>query len=163
VVTLEGTLATNLFFELGLDGVEGEVFPAMLGLELGEGEAVLQVTGDLERKKKRSLATVTGLEQLGGRMEGGPPLCERELTLLTSARLSTLSTTSSGCFFQGEDMALFLVCDPYSCWVLESRCSEVVVMERRYPGSSSGGDSEIRSGGLEERRPAGLALFSSGC
>lgn len=52
MVALEGTLATNLFFELGLDGVEGEVLPAMLGLELGESEAILQVTGDLEQRKK---------------------------------------------------------------------------------------------------------------
>lgn len=48
MVTLEGSLATDLLLELRLDGVEGEVFPAMLGFELGEGETVLQVTGDLE-------------------------------------------------------------------------------------------------------------------
>lgn len=34
----------------------------------------------------------------GGRFE--------QLTLLSSARLSTLSTTSSGCFFHGEDMTV---------------------------------------------------------
>ena len=48
MVTLEGSLATNFLLELGLDGVEGEVFPAMLGFELGEGETVLQVSGNLE-------------------------------------------------------------------------------------------------------------------
>lgn len=36
-------------------------------------------------------------------------------TLLTSARRSTQSTTSSGCFFQGDDMASLVFPSP-RCW-----------------------------------------------
>lgn len=46
-IALVELLAANLFLHLGFDGVEGQVFPAMLGLELGEGEAVLQTTSNL--------------------------------------------------------------------------------------------------------------------
>lgn len=46
-VRIEGTATAHLLFELGFDGVEGEVFPAIFCLEGGECEAVLEVTGDL--------------------------------------------------------------------------------------------------------------------
>jgi hypothetical protein len=38
-------------FDLGLDVVEGEIFPAMLGLEMCQGEATLKLSGDLYTSK----------------------------------------------------------------------------------------------------------------
>lgn len=87
----------------------------MLGLELCECEAVLQSTCNLQRV--RALVSDTCYLILGPawlrRREGnesadagctGGWLSLDVRTLLTSARLSTLSTTSSGCFFHGDDM-----------------------------------------------------------
>lgn len=50
-VTFSEALLSYLF-ENRFDGVEREVFPAMLGLESGEGEEVLQAASKLRVKKR---------------------------------------------------------------------------------------------------------------
>lgn len=54
-ISLGEAFSAHLLLDFRLDGVEGEVFPAVLCLKLGEGEAVLQATSNLQmgRKKRR--------------------------------------------------------------------------------------------------------------
>lgn len=46
-VGIESSAAAEFLLKLGLDGVEGEVFPAVLCLERSESEAALEMTGNL--------------------------------------------------------------------------------------------------------------------
>jgi hypothetical protein len=46
-VSLVEALSSDLLLDLGFDRIESKVLPAMLGLELGERQAVLQVTSNL--------------------------------------------------------------------------------------------------------------------
>ena len=43
----EVPFALEGFFDFGLDGVEGEIFPTVLGFDVGERETVLEEAGDL--------------------------------------------------------------------------------------------------------------------
>lgn len=87
----------------------------MLSLELGQSQAVLQSACNLNGcqpctplslRLTWSQAVAEKREQVRGGF--GVGRLSPRLTLLTSARFRTLSTTSSGCFFHGEDMVCTL-------------------------------------------------------
>ena len=88
----------------------------MLGFKLGKGETTLEMPSDLQKEKgemvRKPRFPLTALPTEGGQERRKGPVYSRQkqkagrLTLLISARLRTLSTTSSGCFFQGDDIAL---------------------------------------------------------
>lgn len=95
-IAVAETLPPHFLFELGLDVIERQVFPTMFCLELRKGEPILQAASNLPRKLR--LATAPTSSDMVRQ-------AWRERTLLTSARLSTLSATSSGCRLKGDDIA----------------------------------------------------------
>ena len=143
MIALEGTLATNLFFELGLDGVEGEVLPAMLGLELRESEAVLQVTGDLDRitKKKKVISNCYKLlKSLVVGWKGGG--CGHAIVNLPCSLLHALARCQPHPRAASSRARAWL-CFSFSIRI-PARYWNLVVLnrsygDRRYPESSSGG------------------------
>jgi hypothetical protein len=61
-IAVDDAASSHLLLHSRLDGVEGEIFPAMLSLELRKGETILQTTGNLKKRSVRS-KQITGKHQ----------------------------------------------------------------------------------------------------
>lgn len=102
-VAVDDAASSHLLFHSRLGGVEVEVFPAMLDLQMCEGEAILQATGNLEQNKCQFVGKHLKLVEFAAREGCLRPSVD---TLLTSARLRIQFTTSASRRFEGGDMAM---------------------------------------------------------
>jgi hypothetical protein len=57
VVRFESSPPAHFFLVFRFDCIEGKIFPAMLGLELGKGKTILEVTSNLDKLERSHRAT----------------------------------------------------------------------------------------------------------
>lgn len=125
-----------------LYSAEGKVFASMVGFKLGKGETILQPASNLPVETKTSQHDLFGAitRSRPSRWGWGGPSCALGLTLANSARLRTLSTTSSGFFCCGNIVAcspclitrhLFHgVAETWIAWIMIVTCLKAVMSQQ---------------------------------